>query len=671
MRNASHESSIAKFLFIEMFGTAVLTLVVAFSTYQSWRTIGVIFYGIVYYMLLRGLSMFHLRYTEFSKEEDVEHDQSNVISLTPRFNPALTVAHFLLTGPFYNGSILKGIVLLLATTSSNTIGAMIGGTALMKVLKKPHGTALDDVYHYGLAYKQHNYTDVFASLSNEAGKDTSIQGQLTYFLTQFKLGTRAVTYESLDHLYTNGAWVEFVGLCLLAYAFTVDDGYRTRAVDLSRHKTGSSLGKPIAVATMATLVGYVFADYTTGICNPAIAWGIFMNHKISAFWPHLVSSAVALLYICVLCIIGGILRSVLHKVDPVKDKTNATWFSWGYDNTFLQFGGLFFLTVLAMHSVGDIGVTSTVRPERWSTVAPIFYGIATASLVWVARHTGNNHDYFNPLANVSVRFVALLGYAQGNREESRKQGEITKFIFVIIRDAFAVFSAMVYCFYVSPMRDGHPHVSHFVAVGFASYNTKVFEDSISQQGVTEATAFEESMAKGISWPYLIAPEIIATGMLILVTMGAVLQDEQHRKSNALLFGLVSALNIYLFGTITTGTCNAWISMFSLLIDGNWSLFWSERVGIVHVAGVLTLILIITILLFDDMLNERGDEGSGDGLDVKMAGMLEGVPVTYAILISTKTDSVHYTPMKSMDHDSTQFSSQQKSDNKTSVGTWDM
>lgn len=675
MRNASHESSVAKFLFIEMFGTAVLTLVVALSTYQSWRTIGVIFYGVVYYMLLRGLSMFHLRYTESTRDGDdvnIEDDQSDLISLTPRFNPALTVAHFLMTGPFYNGSILKGIALLLASASSNTVGAMIGGTALMKIFEKPDGSALYDVYHYGLSYKQHNYTDVFASLSKTANNNTGIQAQMEKGFNKFVLGTRAVTYESLDHLYTNGAWVEFVGLCLLAYAFTVDDGYRSRAVDLDHHKTGSDLGKPVAVATAATLVGYVFADYTTGICNPAIAWGIFMGHDISAFWPHLVSSGVALLYICILCILGACLRQALHVFDPIKDKTKATWFSWGYDNIFLQFGGLFFLTVLALHSVGDIGVTSPMRPERWSTDAPIFYGLATAALVWTARHIGNNHDYFNPLANVSVRFVALLGYAQGTHEESKEEGAITKFIFVIIRDALAVFTGVVYCFYVSPMRDGHPHVSHFVAVGFASYNTKVFKDSISLPGETEATAFQQSIAQGISWPYLIAPEIIATGMLVLVTMGAVLQDKELRKSNALLFGLVSALNIYLFGTLTTGTCNAWLSMFSLLIDGNWSEFWSERVGIVHVAGVLTLILIVTILLFDDMLNERGEGRSGVGLDVKMAEVVQGVPVGEAILISTKSHAVHYAPMKSMDRDSTQFVSNAESDkSKTSIGMWEM
>lgn len=673
MRNSSHESSIAKFLFIEMFGTAMLTLVVALSTYQAWRTIGVIFYGVVYYMLLRGLSMFHLRYTSSRKdgEGEEESDSSDVISLTPRFNPALTVAHFLMSGPFYNGSTFKAFALLLASASSNAVGAMVGGTALMKIFEKPGDIALYDVYDYGTSYKAHNYTELFADVSKKIDKNAGVQAEMANMFNKFQLGARAVTYESLDHLYTKGAWIEFVGLCLLAYAFTVDDGYRTHAVDLKRHKTGSSLGKPIAVATVATLVGYVFADYTTGICNPAIAWGIFMGHDISSFWPHLISSGVALLYLLVLCITGGFLRHVLHKADPVADKSKATWFSWGYDNTFLQFGGLFFLSVLALHSVGDVGVTSPLRPERWSTVAPIFYGIATAALVWVARHIGSNHDYFNPLANVSVRFVALLGYAEGNREESREQGAITKFVFVVIRDALAVLSAVVYYYYVSPMRDGHPHASHFVAVGFASYNTKAFQNAISKPGMSEADAFDQSIAQDISWPYLIAPEIIATGMIVLVTMGAVLQHEDHRKSNALLFGLVSALNIYLFGTLTTGTCNAWISMFSLQIDGNWSEFWSERVGLVHVAGVLTLILIVTILLFDDMLNERGEGGSGDGLDVKMAQAVEGVPVGDAIFISTKSDAAQYSPMKSIDRDSTAFVSDAGNNNKASVSMWEM
>jgi len=665
MLNASHESSIAKFLFIEMFGTAVLTLVIALTSYQAWRTIGVIFYGLVYYMLLRGLSMFQLRYTHSGKDGDKDD-----VSLTPRFNPALTMAHFLMSGPRYNGSLLKAITLLLASASSNAVGAMVGGTALMKIFEKPDGVALYDVYHYGTSYKQHDYTEIFAGISKSAGNQTGVQAEMANAFHKFQLGVRAITYESLDHLYTEGAWIEFVGLCLLAYAFTVDDGYRTHAVDLNRHKTGSSLGKPVAVGAVATLVGYTFADYTTGICNPAIAWGIFMNHDISLFWPHLISSAVALLYLFVICLLGMATRSSLDVFDPISDKSQASWFNWAYDNTFLQFGGLFFLTILALHSVGDVGVTSPLRPERWSTVASIFYGLATAALVWVARHIGDNHDYFNPLANVSVRFVALLGYTEGNHEESRKHGAITKFIFVIVRDALAVYVGVVYYYYVGPMRDGHPHVSHFVAVGFASYNTKAFQAAISKPDTTEAHALHQSMADGISWPYLIAPEVIATGMLMAVTMGALLQDEGRRKSNALLFGLVSALNIYLFGTLTTGTCNAWISMFSLQIDGNWSEFWSERVGLVHVAGVLTLILIVTILLFDDMLNERGKEEGGAGLDVKLSQAMEGVPAAESAgPASAKSTAAQYTPMKSLDDASTEFVSGTM--NKTSCSMWDM
>jgi len=659
MMIASHDSSIAKFLFIEMVGTAILTLVVALSTYQSWRTIGVLAYGIVYYMLLRGLSMFHLSYTS---SDDSDGDKTDVVSLTPRFNPALTVAHFLLSGLRYNGSIFKSLALLLASAASNVIGAMIGGTALMKIFRKPGGTALDDVFHYGTSYRAHNYTSYrahnYTSIFDDAS-ESGVQGTVYALLDKFRLSARAATYESLDHLYTSGALIEFVGLCVLVYAFTVDDGYRTHAV-AEKHTTGGSLGKPMAVGVAATIVGYTFADYTSGICNPAISWGIFMNHNTSSFWPHFASSGVALLYIAVLCLLGNLLTRILP---PITDRRSATWFNWGYDNTFLQFGGLFFLTVLVLHSAGDLGPTAVLRPERWTTVGPIYYGIAVAALVWAARHVGSNHDYFHPLANVSVRFVALLGYTQGGDEESREHGEITKFVFVVIRDAAAVFTAVVYYYYVGPSRDGHPHTSHFVAMGFASYDTKVFQGALLQ-GVGTSEALQLAIGQGISWPYLVAPEILGASMLVLVTIGAVLQDEQHRKSNALLFGLVSALIVYLFGSVTSGTCNAWISMFTLQIDGDWSEFWSQRVGLVHVAGILTLTLIIAILLFDDMYNERGAGKPGIPLDVKMAQVVDEVVIAETPVATIKSGA-RYAPMKAVDD--TSFSMSSKGD--TSDPMW--
>ena len=603
----SHDSVIAKFLFIEMVGTSALTWVVAMSTYQGWRTIGVIFYGIVYFLLLRGLSVFHLRYKKSQGGDD-----QDVVSLTPRFNPALTLSHFFKTGFSYNGHVSKAVALVLAIASSNAVGAMIGGAALMKIFEKPGGTALDDVFAYGTTYREHNYTSIFPEVTNGPSNATFIKAAMG----STQLLARAVTYESLDHLYTGGAWVEFVGLCVLTYAFTVDDKKGTDAVDLDR--PSSSLGKPAAVGTASALIGYIFADYTAGICNPAIIWGIFMHHDISSFWPHLVSSGVALLYLMVILLLG--MRFMTKEV--VADSSgNVTFLCWAYDNTFLQFGGTFLLVILALHSVGDMGVTAPLRPERWCTVGPIFYGLATASLVWVARHTGKNHEYFNPLANVSVRFLALLGYGDGDGKKSKREAEIKKFVFVVIRDALSVFTAVVYYYYVSPMRDSNPHTSHFVAVGFASYNTKHFQASISKQGASESDAFKASIEGGISWAYLIAPEIIGTAMLVVVTTGSVFQDELRRKSNAFLFGVVSALNVYLFGNLTTGTCNAWISLFSLQIDGNFSEFWSDRVGLVHVAGVLTLILFVTMLLFDDMFNERGEGMRGDRLDKKLTRSL--------------------------------------------------
>lgn len=349
------------------------------------------------------------------------------------------------------------------------------------------------------------------------------------------------------------------------------------------------------------------------------------------------------------------------------EKNKATWLSWGYDNTFLQFGGLFFLTLLALHSVGDVGVSAKLRPERWSTDGALFYGFGVAALIWVARHIECNHDYFHPLANISVRFVALLGYAQGDNKESKRHGEITKFIFVAIRDAMAVFSAVAYYFYVSPIRDGNPHTSHFVAVGFASYNTAVFKDAVSKPGASESEALQLAIVQGVSWPYLLAPEIIGSAALVLVTMGSVLQTKEHRKWNALVFGMVSALIIYLFGDMTTGTCNPWISMFSLQIDGNWSEFWSTRVGLVHVAGVLTLILIVAILLFDDMYNERGSGKGGTSLvDIvsKAAGFDNMIVVT-----QNSESKAHYTPMKSAGNSSTAFVP--NTNGGTSVSMWDV
>lgn len=611
MWNPSHDSSIAKFLFVEMIGTAVLTLIVALSTYQSWRTTGVIAYGVVYYMLLRGMSMFHLRYTK-SGEDNKDHD----VSITPRFNPALTVAHFCISLSTYSGNLMKTIALILAGTASNVVGAMIGGTALMKVLQKPGGSAIDDVYRYSSSYRIHNFTDIIPDINvptvSSSNTTSLAQHQLHTVLKHFSSVMRVATYESFDHYYTAGSFIEFVGLCILAYAFTVDDEYRTHRVNTDKYKSGAELGKPIAVGAAAMLVAYTFADYTTGICNPAISWGILMNHDMDSFYKHLTSSGAALLYLFVLCILCWVVENGMKRCTSNEgeggtkaEKAHADWINWIYDNTFLQFGGLFFLTLLALHSVGDLGTPSTLRPERWSIFGPIFYGIAIAALVWTARHTDFNHDYFHPLANISVRFVALLGYAEGDHNESMKHGSIGRFVFVIIRDAVSVFLGVVYYYYVSPMRNMEPHTSHFVAAGFSTYNTEAFKSAVSKPGAKESEAFAASIDQGVSWPYLLAPEIIGSAMLVLVTMGAVLQDPNMRKRNGLVFGIVSALIVYLFGTVTTGTCNAWLSMFSLLIDGNWSEFWSLRVGVVHVAGVLTLVFIVAILLFDDMYNERG------------------------------------------------------------------
>ena len=681
IQSLSHDSSVAKFLFIEMVGTALLTFVVAMSTYYAWRTVGVVAYGAMYYLLLRGLSVFHLRYTTEPKKnaDGTENENSMEVSLTPRFNPALTFAHFFTTSFRYAGDYGKTLLLLIACVASNALGGMIGGTALMKIFKKPGGTALDDVYKYSSSYRtlgSGNSTSLFSSAQKAGGQAGMGAVEAVY------AGLRAVSFESMDHLYTEGALVEFVGLCLLAYAFMVDDKRHTHAVDIDKHKTGSTLAKPVAVGAVATLVGYTFADYTGGTCNPAIAWGILMDHDISASYPHLVSSGVALLYILILGVLKWGLQHLTTSMYS-KDKSgddDATWKEWFYENTFFQFGGLFFLTVFVLHSGTDLEGSGKLRPERWTTVGAIFYGFAIAILVWAARHMNFNHDYFHPLANVAVRFVSLLGHAQEkDAKEVTKHGHVIKFVYVILRDAAAVWVGVLYYLYVSPMRDGHPHASHFVALGFASYDSKTFESVVSTS--SESDAFTSAAAKGMHWAYLLGPEIAGSAMLVIVTLGATIMDPRVQKMNGLLFGLISGIIVYLFGSITTGTCNAWLSMFSLMVDGHFaSEFWSLRVGTIHAAGALTLVLIVAILLFDDMYNERGKPPSyndtiGEKI-VKQFGTANFVTETYsdALVVATRGQGsgVKYSPMtKQSSGAESSFSVAAPSANGGSCGKWDM
>ena len=542
------------FFLLEMIGATMLAAVVGISSYHGWRTFGALFYGLVYYALLSSLQAFSLHYTNNDDEGEAKD-----FTLTPRFNPLLTAAHFLIapggTYPRYENSFRMVLFIVLGSTAFTVAGALIGGSVLTWLIKKPGGIALDDVYKFGTSYIVHNGST-----------------------------PRPTTIESFDHFYAEGAGMEFVGICVLAYAFTVDDKEGTDAVDVDKHKPGAFLGKPIAVGLAATLVAYTMADYTGGICNPAISFGIYAFHDIEAFKPHGWSTASVLLYLFV---------AVLLFVHAIGYSDKAKNIKRGY----LPFVGLFLLTILILQSSGDLTLDKK-RPERWTTVGPIYYGIAVSTLVWIAQYVGCRNEFFHPLVNLAVSLVEVIHEGIGKEKSRAKEGlhGMYRIVMVVIRDALAVLAGVLFYYFVSPMKDGHPHASHFVAQGFASYDTDAFRKKLSMPNATEAEALETALTKGLSAGYLYAPEVLGVFMLLSalpVDFSEKHHDAQHSRIS-IMYGATSALVVYLFGDVTTGTVNAWITAFLLAASGNISEFWTLHVGVVHLVGIITAIVVILV-----------------------------------------------------------------------------
>lgn len=633
----SERSALIPFFLFELIGTAALTAVVAISTYQGWRVLGVIFFGLMYYGLLRGMSTFSLRYTMEKDDEPQtkgnnyeDQPQKGEVTLSPRFNPVLSAAHFMITGGFlprYNGSLWKPFAIVIGCTISNVLGAMLGGAALFTIIKKPGGTALDDVYKFGTSYMVHNINN---TKTHSGGVTTPMSQTSMEHVMQDMYGNiqritliaRDSSYESLDHLYTESVAMELVALMVLIYAFTVDDTKGTDAV--AAGKTADALGKPTAVAISSLLLAYTFADYTGGIFNPAITYGIYMDHDLSRFWPHLWSACFALiLLICIVIVFVKIPKAGMSKFETS---------GWYYDHFAFQFSGLFLLTLLVLQSVGDLGI-STLRPERWTTVGPIFYGLGIGTLIWIARHMGYRRDYFHPLANAASGLFSVLSYTES---DPIGYGQLA---FVIVRDAAAVAAATGFFFYVSPLRNAQPHLSHFVALGFSTYDTKTFIEMVSQPIMSETKALQSAAEKGVSWAFLIGPEIIGSLVIMALVMATSMNESNKNstKLNAVRFGSVSALLVYLFGNINGGLYNAWLSLFSLLWSGNISEFASDRVGRVHAFGPIILILVAALLKLDEKYNNRN-------------GSLQNV-------IKTISGSAHvtmYTPMQPKDSENTVF-----------------
>ena len=639
----NEKSVLISFFLIETIGTTFLTAVVALSTYQGWRALGVIFFGLVYYGLLRGMKKFGLRYRSRGEIYE-EGKESEKITMSPRFNPVLVMAHFIITGnglAQYNGNYLKPIAIVIGCTISNVIGAMIGGAAFLTVIKKPGGTALDDVYKFGTSYLTHNMSAVGGHSGNittplsQTSAEYLFQGVYS-MIQKATIVARDSSYESPDHLYTEGVAMELIGIFVLAYAFTVDDTKGSNAVSVERH--ADSLGKPAAVSISALLLAYTFADYTGGVFNPAIAFGIYMDHDLSRFWPHLWSSFVAL----VLLLFGVLIFVTAPKAGMSANKKSSA--KWYYDHFGFQFTGLFLLTLLVLQSVGDLGI-STLRPERWTTVGPIFYGLAIGSMVWVARHMGYRRDYFHPLANAACGLFSILDYT-----ESDPIG-YGQFAFVLVRDALAVAAANGFFYYVSPLRNGKPHLSHFVALGFSTYDTTTFTTMISQPIMDETEALQAAAKKGTSWAFSVGPEVLGTLIILGVVMAGSMNESS--KINAIRFGSISGLLVYLFGSINSGLYNPWLSLFSLQYSGNFSEFNSDRVGRIHAFGPIVLVLVAGILKLDDKYNNREDS---------MGNTIKALSE-----IDSKTSAAKYTAMESDNAESTVFTVTTGS----SASNWDM